>query len=114
MLICFYTKHVFPIVPTEGRIMMDHVKYESLRSAESERDISGSSDKTRIPIICILAKCNVSFRAQQFGLPSCVCSPDYNRHDMATSVCFPHLCDRILMLQIYEIIFSSFSSYQIL
>jgi len=31
-----------------------------------------------------------------------------------TSVCFPHLCDHIRMLQIYEIIFSSFSSYQIL
>lgn len=30
------------------------------------------------------------------------------------SVCFPHLCDHIRMLQIYEIIFSSFSSYQIL
>lgn len=60
--------------------MMDHVKHESLRSAGSETDNSGGSDKTRIRIICIIAKGEVSFRAQQFGLPSFVCSPDYSRH----------------------------------
>ena len=56
--------HFFPIVPTEGRIMMDHVKHESFRRAESQRDSSGDSDKTRIPIICILTKRNVLFREQ--------------------------------------------------
>jgi len=63
--------------------MMDHVKHESLRSTESERDRSGGSDKTRIPIICFLAKRNVLFREEQFGLHCCVCPPDYNRRVMA-------------------------------
>jgi hypothetical protein len=60
----FYTMNFFPTVPTEGRIMIDHVKHESLRSAESESDSYGGSDKTHIPIICILAKRNVLFREQ--------------------------------------------------
>ena len=56
--------HFFPIVPIEGRIMMDHVTHESFRRAESERDSSGDSDTTRIPIICILANRTVLFREQ--------------------------------------------------
>jgi hypothetical protein len=60
----FFYQHFFPIVPTERRIMMDHVKHESLRSAESERGSSGSNDITRITIIFIPAKRHVLFREQ--------------------------------------------------
>jgi hypothetical protein len=63
--------------------MMDHVKHQSLRSAESERDSSVGSDKTRLYKINILAKRNLLFGEKSFGPHSSFCPPDYNRHVMA-------------------------------
>ena len=109
--------HFFPTVLTEGRIMMDHVKHESVRSAESERVSSGGGDKTRIPSYN-LHSCKAQCVVQRIIIwSSLLCLPSGRITTgvlWPTSVCSPHLCEHIRMLQIYEIIFASFSSYQIL